>query len=192
MAEQNQWSGYYDATRAKPPRPLLVKALGYVAEKGKALDLGAGALNDTRYLLDQGFEVVAVDKSPQVQDEAKSISSDKLHVQISSFEDFIFPENTFDLVSAMFALPFTLPENFNKVFFSLIQSLKKGGVFCGQFFGTRDGWASEPKMTFHSEEQVKTLLNGLEILYFNEEEKDGKTARGDAKHWHVFHVIARK
>jgi len=186
------WSDYYKATKAKPPRPLLVKALEYVSDKGKAIDIGGGALNDTRYLLNQGFDVTVIDKSPLMEDEVKNIPNDTLHAHITSFEDFNFPKEEYNLASAMFALPFTAPEHFNTVFSKIKDSLKKGGVFCGQFFGERDEWKTNFNMTFHTKEQAQELLNGLEVISFKEDEKDDKTATGDMKHWHIFHVIARK
>lgn len=128
------WSDYYKATKAKPPRPLLVKALEFVENKDKAIDLGGGALNDTKYLLDQGFDVTVVDKSPLMEQEAKDIPSDKLHAFTAAFEDFNFPKEEYDLASAMFALPFAAPNHFNAVFEKIKDSLKKGGIFCGQIF----------------------------------------------------------
>ena len=53
----SHWSQYIAKTKNKSPRPLLVRALSYVKNKNKALDLGAGALNDSRYLLENGFKV---------------------------------------------------------------------------------------------------------------------------------------
>jgi len=47
-------------------------------------------------------------------------------------------------------------------------------------------------MTFHTTEEAKSLFKDFEVLDFEEEEKDGQTADGHAKHWHVFHLIARK
>lgn len=186
------WSNYYKATAVKPPRPLLVKALEHVKNKSKAIDLGGGALNDAKYLIGQGFDVTVVDKSPLVEQEAKNMPSDKLHVHTSSFEEFDFPTDEYDLASAMFALPFTSPSYFESVLLKIKDSLKKDGVFCGQFFGERDEWKTNPNMTFHTKDQVEKLLSDLEIILFKEDEKDDKTAKGDMKHWHVFHVIARK
>lgn len=40
-------------------------------------------------------------------------------------------------------------------------------------------------------EQAHAQLAGLEIIEFEEEDQDGMTARGEAKHWHVYHIIAR-
>ncbi len=189
---QKDWSEYYEITKAKPPTKLLVKALEYVTDKGKAIDIGAGALKDTRYLLEQGFEVTAIDKSPLMEQGVKTLENDKVQAFTTSFEDFDFSENKYDIASAMFSLPFTEPAHFETVFIKIKNSLKKGGVFCGQFFGMNDEWSKNPKMTFHTEAQVKELLNGLEVLSFKEVEEDSTTANGTPKHWHIFHIIAKK
>ncbi len=192
MKVEKDWSEYYKATQEKPPRPLLVQALEYVAHKEKAIDIGGGALNDSRYLLEQGFEVTVIDKSPLLEEQAKGLSNEKLHATVTSFEDFDFPENEYDLVCAMFALPFTDPQHLNTVFKKVKDSLKKGGVFCGQLFGINDEWSNNPKMSFHTKEQVENLFNELEVVSMKEVEEEGPTATGPSKHWHVFHVIAKK
>ena len=118
---------------------------------------------------------------------------DKVEYVISSFDNYAFPENKFDLVSAQFSLPFNSPQDFNDVFNNIIKSLKAGGIFVGQLFGERDQWNNpETGMTFHTREQVEELLKGLEVLELKEEEKDEKPVVGDIKHWHIFHIIARK
>jgi hypothetical protein len=43
-----------------------------------------------------------------------------------------------------------------------------------------------------TEEKAHELLKDMESISFAEDEKDDKTAKGDMKHWHVFHIIARK
>ena len=47
-------------------------------------------------------------------------------------------------------------------------------------------------MVFLSKEQVLNLFNEFEILEFQETEKDGQTALGKIKHWHLFNIIAKK
>lgn len=189
---QEDWSEYYKITKAKPPSKLLVKAIEYVTNKGKAIDIGAGALKDTQYLLEQGFEVTAIDKSPLMKQEGIALGNNKLQALNIAFEDFDFPESEYDIASSMFALPFTEPVHFEAVFNKIKNSLKKGGVFCGQFFGLNDEWSKNPKMTFHTEAQVKELLKGFEILSFKEVEEDSTTANGTPKHWHIFHIIAKR
>ena len=193
----SDWKNYYEQTKNRPPSKLLIKALPFVKDKDCALDLGSGALKDSKYLLSEGFkEVRAVDKEPLPEDTASNISDIKdqrFHFTQSAFEKFEFPSNKFDLINASYSLPFILPDRFLMVWNSIKNSLKNGGVFTGQFFGVKDEWnTSKNNMTFHTLEEAKNLFKDFEILDFEEEEKDGQTADGQAKHWHVFHMIARK
>ena len=186
------WSEYYKITKAKPPSKLLVSALEHVTKKEKALDIGGGALKDSRYLLEQGFDVTVFDKSPLMEPEALALQNPHLHPLTASFEDFNFPRAEYDIASAMYALPFAHPQHFDAVFQKIKDSLVPGGIFCGQFFGLNDAWAANPEMTFCTKEHTQELLADMETIYLGEEEKDAPTAKGDMKHWHVFHIIARK
>jgi len=47
-------------------------------------------------------------------------------------------------------------------------------------------------LVFHSKNQVEELLSELEVLKLEEVDKDGKLANGSPKHWHIFHIIARR
>jgi tellurite methyltransferase len=49
-----------------------------------------------------------------------------------------------------------------------------------------------PGMTFVGRDEALALLDGFELEMFEEEEADGVTPRGNAKHWHIFHIVARK
>lgn len=189
---QKDWSAYYKITKDRPPSQILIRALECVSTKDKAIDIGGGALKDTRYLLEQGFDVTVIDKSPLMEQEAKALGSKNIHAFTASFEDFKFPQNQYDIVSAMFALPFTEPIHFEKVFVKIKNSLKRGGIFCGHFFGVNDEWSKNPSMTFHTEYQIRDMCIGLEILYIQEIEKDSTTADGTPKHWHFFEIVARK
>src|SRR5207244_4263975 len=59
------WKPYYQEKLYKEPRPLLVKAIELIGKHGgkekRALDLGAGAGNDTVFLLKNGWRVWAND-----------------------------------------------------------------------------------------------------------------------------------
>lgn len=187
-----EWEEFYEKTRGRPPHELVVEAVGHVARRGRALDVGAGALNDTRYLLAQGFDVTAVDASDLMIREAADLPSRHLHAVLSSFEEFDFGADLFDLASAMYSLPFNPPHSYDTVFARIVASLAPRGVFCGVFFGNHDTWASNPEMTFHTRAQAETRLAGLEIIKFAEREEDGSTSVGVAKHWHTFEFIVRK
>src|ERR1700733_3592381 len=97
-AKPATWKDYFENTKGKPPRPLLVTALGFVKNREEALDLGSGALNDSAYLISEGFKhVTALDKTPVAQEIAEKFPKDVFKYVTASFEDFDFPKNTFDL-----------------------------------------------------------------------------------------------
>jgi SAM-dependent methyltransferase len=191
---ENTWKEYFERTKDSKPRPLLVKAVDFVNEKNTALDLGSGALNDVRYLVSKDFaHITAVDSKPVAIEIIKNFPPEIVSYVISTFENFNFIENTYDLINAQYSLPFNPQDSLEKVFTSIIKSLKKGGILTGQFFGEKDEWnIPGHKMNFQTREQTEKLLNGLEIIDFEEEEALRKTAKGDMKHWHVFHFIVRK
>lgn len=187
------WQNYYNLTTKRPPSPLLIKAIAFVKNKGAALDLGAGALKDSRFLIAQGFDkVIALDKERAPKDLYDRFSKKFEFIQYS-FEDFPFSNFKFDLVNAQYSLPFTNKNDFNKVWKQLKESLLPGGIFVGQFFGTEDQWNTpRTKMTFHTKAEVVDLLSGLQVLELVEEKKIKKLANDEKKFWHIFNVVARK
>jgi hypothetical protein len=186
------WPQYINQTKNKSVRTLLVQALEYVKNREVALDLGAGALNESKYLLDSGFKkVIAVD-SEEDSEIIQAIKNEAFIFLKNKIEDYEFPENYFNLINAQFALPFIAKEKINEVSEKIKKSLKVGGIFTGQFFGEKDSWAGRDGVAVYDEVEVRDLLSGLDIIYWQEEEKDGKTANNDAKHWHIFHFITQK
>jgi len=188
------WKEYFDQTKTYPPRPLLIEALPFLIEKYHALDLGAGALNESRYLLSRGFEhVTAVDKEPLAREIVTTLPPNSFSYIISEAETYEFPKDEFDIVNAQYSLPFVNPNKFEKVMEGIQLSLKTSGIFVGQFFGDRDEWnIKDSGMTFHSKEAALKTLADFESIIFREEEADKPTAAGEMKHWHVFHFIVRK
>ena len=84
------------------------------------------------------------------------------------------------------------PARFAGVWARVAGSLEPGGRFAGQLYGDRDGWAGNPGMTHHSRAEAERLLADLAVELFEEEESDSVTPRGKPKHWHIFHVVARR
>jgi len=189
------WGQFYGFTKDSPPWPLLTRAAALAPRGGQALDLGAGAGRDTRYLLEQGFQVTAVDAEPGAMALLATLPQDHLLVAQSTFEDFPFAFATYDLISAQFALPFMPKERFATVFVRLKAALVPGGVFAGQFFGVHDQWNVPERahaMTFLTRAEAENLLSDLEVIELTEEDADGHKADGTPKHWHIFHILARR
>lgn len=193
MSLWKSWYQFAELTKNKPPRKLLVKALPFVKERNLALDLGAGALNDSTYLLDEKFEhVIAVDKEPVALDISKNLPPDRFTYEISGLESYNFDKEAADLITAQYTLPFISTNSFEQVWENIAECLKEEGVFTGQLFGDRDEWFGNESMTFHNRGEAQRLLGYFEILDLEEEEQDKPTAAGIMKHWHVFHFILRK
>jgi tellurite methyltransferase len=66
-----------------------------------------------------------------------------------------------------------------------------GWPFGGQILGERDTWASDQEISSFSRDDGRALFDGFEIERFEEEEEDGEACSGP-KHWHLFHVLARR
>jgi len=97
-----------------------------------------------------------------------------------------------DLVNASFASPFCEPRHFPDFWSRIVAAIRPGGRFAGQFFGTRDSWASLPDRTHHSRDEVVKLLEGFAIEMMHEEERDDTPEVRNPKHWQLFHVVAKK
>jgi tellurite methyltransferase len=190
------WANFAAVTKDHEHHFLVERAEALVPpgeQERHALDLGCGAGRNTRFLLSRGWHVTAVDAEPAAIAAVSEIKNDNLTVVQSRFEDFDFGEARYDLVCAQFTLPFTPHDKFPTVGARWKMSIKPGGYFEGQFFGTRDEWNTPGSpVNFVTREEVDRLLDGSTVVEIIEEDKEGGTATGATKHWHVFHVIAKK
>lgn len=167
----------------------MVEGVKFAQQHDSALDLGAGALVDSKFLLESKFkEVIAVDMvQPPILLEDSAFQFIR-----ATFAEYNFPDSKFDLVNANLSLPFAPPETFSVLWENIKKTLSPGGVFCGQLFGVNDDWHDNPEMNFHTQEGVQELLRGVEVLKLEEIERDAPLALGGSKHWHIFAIIYRK
>jgi len=189
------WIRYYEAAGTDPRETLRHALALFEAEQsrpGIAVDLGCGTGRDTLELLRRGWTVYAIDAEPEALKCLRASVGDhpSLHTSVASFVDAEWPRC--QLVNSSFALPFARPSEFTGLWSRIVESLAPGGRFAGQLFGERDEWASEDEMTFHTREAATALFDAFELEQFEEVEEDGQTATGTPKHWHLFHVVARK
>ena len=196
--EDDGWKDYYQKIKGRPPRQLLLDALACFnndleEDRRFAIDLGCGDGTETALLLERGWDVLAIDGEPasieyllaKVPEEGRA----HLRTQVTKFENVTLAPA--DLIHASFSLPFCRTEHFDTFWAKIVDAVKPGGRFAGQFFGVRDSWADSDDMTFHTEDQVRNMFESFVIESFHEQDEDGSSASGP-KHWHVFTVIARK
>ena len=170
----------------------MLGALARFEAPGFGVDLGCGQGRDTFAMLKRGWRVLAIDAEPEAIERLRARAGDepRLETRVASFAEAQWPEA--DLVNAGYALPFCPPAEFDGLWERLVASVRPGGRFSGQLFGDRDEWAGDDQLTFVSRDRALQLLEPFQLERFDEEDEDGKTALGDAKHWHVFHVVARR
>jgi tellurite methyltransferase len=213
LSMEREWPSYYAATEGRPPRETLVYALDRFEREGRAgatslaVDLGCGNGRDTVELLRRGWRVLAIDAEPAAIEMLEGrLGSGRprdgglrdglpglppiLSTRVARFEDADWPPA--DLVNASFSLPLCPPDAFAATWARIVASLTKGGRFAGQFFGDRDGLAGSPGVTLVTRDEAEALLRPLSVELFREEEEDSVTPRGRPKHWHIFHVVARR
>lgn len=203
MSQPMTWSDYYRKTGSRPPRPTLLFALDrFDGEPSSAprlaIDLGCGAGRDTVEILRRGWTVLAIDAQPDaialLTERAADLETGpaRLTTRVQSFADPDLTLPPADLINASFTLPSCPPDRFPALWATIAGTLRAGGRFSGQLYGDRDSWAGKRAgMTFHTRDEIDAMLAQYDVEMLEEEETDSVTPRGEAKHWHIFHLVVR-
>lgn len=194
------WREYYERTGTRPPRETLLFALDRFdaelspADRRFAIDLGCGNGRDTIELLRRSWHVLAIDAEESAiagltarEDLPPACNLD---TQVSRFEEMSLPET--DLVNSSFALPLVDPPEFPDLWDRILTAVRGGGRISCQLYGDRDSWVGRPGITFFTKSGIDALLEPLDVEFFREEEDDSVTPRGNQKHWHIFHIVAKR
>ena len=189
----NKFIRYLDAVKGRPPRDTLLLALDKFAEPGFAVDLGCGDGRDTVEMLRRGWHVLAIDSETEairrLQAREDLENRENLTTLCAPMEDAKW--ESADLVNSSFALPFVPPERFPLFWQRLIDSIREGGRFSGHLLGPNDDWAGTG-ITIVTRSALDAFFAAFEFERLDEEDADGTTGPGASKHWHIFHIVAKK
>lgn len=195
----NEIQNYYRVSRFGEIRQELAYALSIQKEAGIAVDCGCGAGSNIRHLRDAGYVVHAFDIDAEAISICKErfVSDANVFLYQSSFASFNYPSASLVLADA--SLFFCPADEFVAFFRKIHNALLPNGLFCGSFLGARDTMAGPEFDTEKfwgdvlvlSETQIRYTLRNYNILRFIEYEMDGRTATGEAHHWHLFSVVAQ-
>ncbi|MEM0983318.1 MAG: class I SAM-dependent methyltransferase [Planctomycetota bacterium] len=198
-AARRDWPAFFERIEGRTPRATTIRALDLFDAEGLpdaplAIDLACGSGIDTAEMLKRGWGVLAIDSTAEGIERLKDRkpahkAGDWLRTKVATMEAADLPEC--HLLNASYALPFCPPAEFDHLWAKIETAVTPGGRFAGQFFGDRDSWASAPDLTIHTRERVMSLLSGWVLEFFSEDDKPSSCAEF-RKHWHVFHVVARK
>ena len=160
-----------------------------------AIDLGCGDGRDIVELLRRGWRVVAVDSEPEAlrQLAARNLpGAERITPITARLEEVPMPLGV-QLVNSSFAMPLCEPEAFRTLWARIREALPaRRPLQRPMVWRVRNSWLGRPGMTFLDRGEALGLLDGLDLEMFEEEESDGVTPRGSPKHWHIFHIVARK
>lgn len=184
------WSEYYKASVGRGPNPFWARVEPFLPSGGRALDLGAGTGSGTRFLLDRGFEVVAVEAQPE------GIAYLKTHcpeaeIRQSTFEELVLEPAAYDVVMGVFSFFFVGEAEFPRFWDQVRGAVKPGGLLGGQLLGPKDDWVARG-YSHHTSAELEALTMEFEMLFQEEVDRPGQTIQGVPKHWHVHHFLARR
>jgi SAM-dependent methyltransferase len=199
--QERNWSPHFQKRLYKEPRDILLQALKIYDQSPqhnkKALDLGAGAGNETAYLLQHGWTVWTNDREKESIEIIANRTDiqpykDKLTLLQASFTDIQWASlPSFNLICAIYALPFLDKTNFYTTWNAIKNHLEKDGILAVSLFGTKHavfGWWEASGMSFFTKEEILDLFKDCDIKIFEEfcEKNDEDVME------HIFTIVAQK
>lgn len=182
---------YYQATLQKPLHDIYRILEPHLTPPGLAVDLGCGVGTATLFLAEMGFRVVAMDREQRALEILSSRLDKGMAVELVLSEMLDFEIPPADVIIAGFSLFFLDQPGLESYWPRIVAALRPGGLFAGQFLGPHDEWADKEHATVDST-QLHSMLRPFDLIHFEEVDREGMTSVGKPKHWHVFHVVARK
>lgn len=188
----------YKNCRITNPHEIFLEAVKFLPKGQLAIvDIGAGYLNETRYLLQKGYAVTAIDKNP-LPEELKDLVTPNLLYTQCDFNTYNFEPSSIDFLIALHSLFFVDPKNFDSFFIKLLESLKPNGVIVGDILGLHDSWLTAAKrpMTFITQDKIIELIKmttvSYDIISLQDKEWNGAQYDGTLKHWHTIEFIIKR
>lgn len=182
---------YFDSTINGNMKNFYDTFLKYLDTGNYILDFGCGSGRDTKYFLDNGYKVKAIDGSKELCELASVYTG--INIECMNFMDFE-EKNTFDGAWAMASLLHLNKEDFIKVLGRIRNSLKINGIF---YMSLKNGYASEYDekgryFTYYTLEEILKIINDLNYFGLLEYKNTlSVTNDKESKSWNNF-VLRRK
>ena len=156
----NKLEGYSKQEWVKRPSLFAQTAAEYFPKKAMILELGAGIGQDSKWFVDQGFEVLATD----LADRIKLIEADSLSTRVVDLSNPLpFRPESFDVVYSHLALHYFSSDRTQKLFGEIYSCLKPGGIFAMLVNSIHDPELQEGKYIENNFLEV----DGIQKRYFD-------------------------
>src|SRR6266516_2484511 len=179
------WGRYYEAAKGGGPRETLRLALDLFESEGR----------DTLELLRRGWRVLAIDAEPEAIERLRARpdldpdAAARLETRLISFEEAEWRQA--HLVNSSFALPFCPPDRFPALWDASPHRCGAGDDSAASCSVTATVGRRIPRSHFTAEPTWRTCSKPFSWSALTKSRRRS-TALGEPKHWHVFHIVARK
>ena len=150
---------FIDGTVSVDFRSIQDTFLELLPENAKILDFGCGSGRDTKYFLEQGFQVTAIDGSAELCKFASALTG--IEVKQMFFQELSEIES-YDGIwacSSILHLPYG---ELKDVFLKMVKAVKNGGVIYTSFkYGSFDGYRNERYFTDMDEARFAEFIKGF-------------------------------
>nr|WP_297933717.1 class I SAM-dependent methyltransferase [uncultured Lachnoclostridium sp.] len=131
--------------------------LKFLNQGAKILDLGCGSGRDSKYFIDNGYKIIAIDGSEKLCEMASHLIGQQ--VKCMDFENISF-ENEFDGVWACASLLHVDKKEIPNIMQKLNESLKQDGViYCSFKYGEKAGHRNGRYFLDMTEELFENLIS---------------------------------
>lgn len=182
------WDRYFEESAKKPLHPFLQKLEPHLPDAGFAVDLGCGVGTATKWLIDKGWRVLAIDVADEAIRCTRERVGDSDRVEMVQADILKFDPVPCDLLLCMFVTFFLPKETVVPTLTKWLGSIRTGGMFCGQILGPKDDWATAG-MSYLSDTQVHELCKGFQIVEHERVCRLGKDMLGNEKQWDIHHLM---
>jgi cyclopropane fatty-acyl-phospholipid synthase-like methyltransferase len=152
-------SSFLEGTQNASMFEALEEFIQFIPSGGKVLDFGCGAGRDSKFLLEQGFLVDAVDGSKELCQAATYFTG----VQVKQMDFLDINEIlTYDGIWACASILHLSYQSLPVMFEKLLQALKKNGILYVSFkYGSFEGMRNGRYFTDMTEEKISGILEKI-------------------------------
>ena len=186
------WDNYHNKIGLKQSEIACALSRFLKGKRDRALDLGAGHLRDSKYLIREGFfEVTAVD----IHEPPKGLFEEGIVFAQSRIEEYIPEEELYDGCISTNSMYF-MPKACTKHVFERVRAgLRQGGVFACNLLAQNDPWVKEQgaeKIAWVEKCDLKALHEGFRVILSENTFRRMEDFPNEKKDWHCHVFILEK